>query len=501
MGSSQFQPSSSAFLRRINAVPRRFVVILAIITVGVATLLLTKAATPSSDIQAESGTRTAKAGIITDPSASGGSAIRFGNTTGCGKQVQNYSYEVPFGNAVWNQPICGLPRHPQSADYASRLWEWSYLNDGTPEFDLYNGKIGVNPGFPKTPTLQDPTGLGALYTTEVYFTSTATTIVDKSVTTVLYQSNLDGEKYNPTPSIPGPGLLSNNPTTKMPWSSSWKSAGGTDANIVVIDDRPGKEGAIYSVWGYNKGNCVLISGPVCAYRVSIGRGFDGSIIDYRTHEGYTKDRGVGLNPYATLTMADEVEAGEIRHALGVSLPNNMFGPDCTAAQLQSQNWNIIGKQCGTAVAPASKFEWKSETQLTIPEWASTYTREKTIPEGMRFGLDITYEQIEQWILSRPDFASDSRRADTARIFARALKDYGMMVVDSNSSKTTVQTEGGVNPISAAKWSDLHMGPSYKDDLLDGLITESNMFVVNPPQLTCRDGSISRFYCEWSGASY
>ena len=42
----------------------------------------------------------------------------------CGARVQNYTYKVPFGNAVWNQPACNLPLDTQSADYASRFWNY-----------------------------------------------------------------------------------------------------------------------------------------------------------------------------------------------------------------------------------------------------------------------------------------------------------------------------------------------------------------------------------------
>lgn len=499
---------SSSFLQKFQRIPKRVLVIAVIIVIGLITLIATKAATPTASIEPENGTKSGNYSLSSTSGASGNSSIRFGATTAganCGKRKQNYTYQVPFGNAVWNQPICGFPEHPNSADFVSRFYEWGHINDGSLAADVKNGRISADPGFPKTPTFNDPTGLGTLYTTEVYHTSDYD-IVDKKVATTEYPSNLDGEGYNPVISQSGPGLQSNLPSTRIPWNNTWKSAGGTDAHIVVIDDRPGKNGAIYTVWGYETGpTCAIVydASYVCAFAVRIGRGFDGSVIDYMTHEGYTKDRGVGLNPYATLTTADEVKAGEIRHALGVSIPNPSFGPDCTAAQLANPiNWNVVGKQCGTAVAPASKFEWRDKTTTPFLQepFKSIYTRDKSIPEGMRFALKQDVD-IEAWILSRTEYATDTRRAETARIFAQALKDYGMMVVDTNTSRFSFQTEGGVNPLTAAIWKTLAMGPEYDDNLLDGLITASNMYVVNPPNLTCRDGSVSKFYCEWSSATY
>jgi hypothetical protein len=495
-----------AKLKNLSSSQKRTLIVPALVIVGLITLVATKAATPTASIEPEGGNKSGNYSVSSVNGASGNTAVRFGAATAdanCGRRKANYTYQVPFGNAVWNQPICGFPEHPNSADFVSRFYEWGHINDGSLAADVRNGRISSDPGFPKTPTLNDPTGLGTLYTTEVYHTSNYD-IVDRKVMTTEYPSNLDGEGYNPVISQPGPGLQSNYPATRIPWNNTWKSAGGTDAHIVVVDDRPGKNGAIYTVWGYETGPlCLLDTVHVCAFAVRIGRGFDGNVINYMTHEGYTKDRGVGLNPYATLTTAEEVKAGEIRHALGVSIPNPSFGPDCTASQLQNPiNWNIVGKQCGTAVAPASKFEWrdKTTTPFLSEPFKSIYTREKSIPEGMRFALKQNVD-IEAWILSRSDFATDTRRAETARIFAQALKDYGMMVVDTNTSRFSFQTEGGVNPLTAATWKTLAMGPEYDDDLLDGLITANNVYVVDPPTLTCRDGSVSKFYCEWSSATY
>lgn len=493
-------------LKNLPSSQKRMFIVPILMIVGLITLVATKAATPTASIEPESGNKSGNYSVSSINGASGNTAVRFGavaSDANCGRRKQNYSYQVPFGNAIWNQPICGFPEHPNSADFVSRFYEWGHINDGSPEADIRNGRISSDPGFPKTPTLNDPTGLGTLYTTEVYHTSNYD-IVDRRVMTTLSPSNLDGEGYNPVINNSGPGLLSNFPSTRIPWNNSWKSAGGTDAHIIVIDDRPGKNGAIYTVWGFETGPaCILDTTYVCAFTIKIGRGFDGNVINYMTHEGYTKDRGVGLNPYATLTTADEVAAGEIRHALGVSIPNPSFGPDCTTAQLVNPiNWNIVGKQCGTAVAPASKFEWrdKTTTPFLSEPYKSIYTRDKSIPEGMRFALKQNVD-IEAWIRSRSDYATDTRRAETARIFAQALKDYGMMVVDTNTSRFSFQTEGGVNPLTAATWKTLSMGPEYKDDLLDGLITANNVYVVDPPTLTCRDGSVSKFYCEWSSATY
>ncbi|HNO71594.1 MAG TPA: hypothetical protein PKO16_07485, partial [Bacteroidia bacterium] len=121
----------------------------------------------------------------------------------CGATVSNYSYQVPFGNAVWNQPVCNLPRYAKSADYANRFIEWGHKNDGSPSADYLNGYLIATPGFPGTPTITDPEGLAGLFSREVYYTSKAT--MQKKVSSIVYPSNLDGVQWNDNESLPKPG--------------------------------------------------------------------------------------------------------------------------------------------------------------------------------------------------------------------------------------------------------------------------------------------------------
>ncbi len=419
-------------------------------------------------------------------------------TASCGATVSNYNYQVPYGRAVWNQPICGLPRHPQSADYASRLYKWGNVNDGTSTANY--GKLGASPGYPDT---KDINPYGNLFTREVYYASKATT--EASVASTEYYSNLDGEKVNTF-----------TPSTKIPWNPSWQTGQGGDNEMIIIDDRPGAtQGRIYFLSGYWASEprfpyrkipplgCYPIwdQGRLCTYSTTVARDLNGNYVDYRTYEGFIKDRGVGIPYLATLTLPEEVEAGEIRHALGISIPNTAYGPVCTKAQ--QGDWNQEGKTCGTAVMPASKFEWAGAPAPPVMEEAykKIYTIDKTIPEGMRFGLNMTYAQIDQWIQSRPDLVSNPRRAKTARIIAVAMRDYGLLVADTNGNRMGLQMAGGINPDNAKKWTDLGLGPNEKDNLLDGLMTATNMYVVDPPIGTCKDGTKSKYFCPWSSAQY
>lgn len=416
----------------------------------------------------------------------------------CGATVTNYTYQVPFGKAIWNQPICGLPRHPQSADYSNRLYKWGNVNDGT-STELY-GKISANPDYPDP---NDINPYGKLFSREVYYASKSTT--ETRIANVSYYSNLDGA-----------GVKTFTPDAKIPWNPKWETGQGGDNEMVILDDRPGPtQGRIYTLSGYWTSNprfpqrkippigCYAAwdQNRICTYDTQVGRDLQGNYIDYRTYEGFIKDRGVGIPYLATLMLPEEVEAGEIRHALGISIPNTAYGPVCQESQLG--NYSQEGKTCGTAVMPASKFEWAGSTVPPVmqEQFKKLYTLEKTIPEGMRFGLNMTYAQIDQWIQGRPDLVSNPQRAKTARIIAVAMKDYGLLVADTNGARVGLQMAGGANPDNAKKWTDLGLGPKEKDNMLDGLITASNLYVVDPPVGTCTDGTKSKYYCEWKSIQY
>jgi hypothetical protein len=117
--------------------------------------------------------------------------------------------------------------------------------------------------------------------------------------------------------------------------------------------------------------------------------------DYRTKEdGHRPSRGVGLPYLAMLVRPEEIEQGEIRHALSLTIRNT---------------------DGAIAVPPATKLEH--------PDW-----RYDGIPLGMRFALNVTDEQIAEWLETVPE---QYRRA--GGIIARALRDYGCFITDTAGS--------------------------------------------------------------------
>ena len=489
-----------AKLKNLSSSQKRTLIVPALVIVGLITLVATKAATPTASIEPEGGVKTGKYSVVSNANASAGSAVRFGNPNSgsCGKYVQNYTYQVPYGNAIWNQPICGKPRHPRSSDYAERFYKWANLNDGSAAGQQAHGKVGVDIGIP-TPLLTDPEGLTGNFSRNVYYASNATT--QTKIQASVYYSNLDGN-------LPYGDYRLNLPDSTIPWNPEWKTGAGGDNEIVILDDRPGStQGRIYNISGYKWGLfAVSQCGPffreerICTYSAGVGRDLDGNYIDYRTYEGFNDERGVGLSMYATFVTPEEVKAGEIRHAMGMAIPNTAYGTICSKAQ---QGTAAEGTTCGTAVAPATKFEWGGvQTPPSIPEsLKSIYGQDKHIPEGMIFAIDITEPQIDAWISSQDRFTNDPVKANTARIFARAIRDYGLMVADTSGAGAGIQVAGAVNPIARQQWAELGIDSYDDSNLLDGLITSTNLYVVNPPLATCKDGTTSRYYCEWTSTRY
>jgi len=400
----------------------------------------------------------------------------------CGARVSNYNYKVPFGNAPWNVPVCGLPKYAQSKEYASRLFMYSNSNGLTAQDIARRGKVSI--GF----------GLGDIKTSfsrTVYSSKDANRTIQ--VQNTVYLSNLDGSEYKD---------LSYTPRASIPWNDSWVVAEGGDNEAVILDDLTGK---MYEVSGLKKDlaaitQCgIFFRDRLCAYSVNVVRDSSGNIIDYRTYQGSSPpSRGAGIPMYATLTTPEEVLAGEIRHALNLVINNTSFGPECSKAQLGT---SAEGNSCGTALAPASKFEWGAALKASDRSTPnSTLQLNMTVPEGMRFALEATDAEIESWINSRPSLKSNARKAQTARIFARALREYGAIVVDTGGS-ANIQVAGAHNPKSKNLWNQMGINTEADSNILDGLITANNMYVVAPPTNNCIDGTKSSYFCKYLSSQY
>ena len=219
----------------------------------------------------------------------------------------------------------------------------------------------------------------------------------------------------------------------MPWDPEWQAAAGTDAQIIVLDPATGREWDLWQV--QFDGTTVTIS--------------NGNLVkgDYRTKEdGFKSSRGCGIQYLAMLVRPEEIMQGEIRHALSMPIRN----------------------PCGKKfVAPATKLEHPD-----YPEG---------IPEGMRFAIHATDEEIETWAKQLPGELSEVTRY-AALVIACALRDYGWIITDtSGAAKWQFEYSG----TAGEKWAAVGLENTtvgwkeYPRDLMDGLVREDNIYTIVP----------------------
>lgn len=299
-------------------------------------------------------------------------------------------YVTPYGvNAPWNIPVKDLPRHPQSSTYAGRFW--NYSADRAGNFDLRF----VN------------------YTYPVYYVEDATT----TLTVSGGNSTINGKQ--------------------IPWNPDWSAAGGSDAQVIILDPATGRE---WNLWQASiSGSTLNISNGSL---VGSSERVDGSQTgDYRTKTNcWQPSRGIGCQYLMGLVQPEEVSNGVIRHALSVPIKN----PSKTVY-----------------VPPATKLE-HSGTEISNP-----------IPEGMRFALDVTDAQIETYVATKP-----AAYQKLARAMAKALRDYGWFITDTSGS-AGFQMEA-VNS-AGALWRAQGIDPASTTarDLMDGLISQSRIYALVP----------------------
>ena len=105
-----------------------------------------------------------------------------------------------------------------------------------------------------------------------------------------------------------------------------------------------------------------------------------------------------------------------------------------------------------------------------------------IPEGMRFALNVSDADIQDWLEGMP---KDMRKSTlrSARIIAEALRDYGWFITDT-AGGATLQFESRVT--AGKDWSELGLdywevddSHVYPRDLLDRLLTPERIYAIVP----------------------
>lgn len=271
----------------------------------------------------------------------------------------------------------------------------------------------------------------------------------------------------------------------IPWNPTWKGGTGNDGYLVIVDRKADRVWELGGVGGprtncsFNLTNYLAGFDPTASRHLCLSRA--------QTYTGlYTADpsavdgRGAGVAKASLVVRADEVASGEIRHALGLTIVATMFGPPCRP--INNATAQGAGSSCGFYLPPATKLE-RTNPNIGCPvkQAVTIEERRKTVPEGMRFALDITDSDIDRWLDSR---SYTGALRDTARIFAVALRDYGWVIAETGCYGTLLVTDSATVGPSAATWKRLGVsgaGTNPNIDLLHGLFTPERIYVVEPPK--------------------
>lgn len=242
---------------------------------------------------------------------------------------------------------------------------------------------------------------------------------------------------------------------KIPWGSDFRTGLGTDSACIIFDGdlrweaqnlRPSNLFDWVQSFGRIKpGHWVADM----LHRVSPG------CVEKETHIGSAIGRLTDLDGLLTADQA----ANGVTTALALGTFNAQFGPPTMARPPRF-------------VAPATRIEHTAITSR--PSYLPAGDDPRMIPRGTRFRLSMTDLEIETWALRYAGM-----KFHTAIIVATGLRDYGFVDSLTVGADPYLQCEGVLNPSVRSVWNAI--GIRTERDartLLDGLITESNLKVVN-----------------------
>lgn len=431
------------------------VVVIIFSVIGASIILISQASTQSVSIEPETGSVSLGAQKVDGSGASNGSYLRFG-------APQSTAFRRFFADdASWNKTITQMGGEFTAINqYAGRLWDYG---GGT-----YQGAAAPGTFFL---SLRD-------YSVPIY------DVRDANTTARLYQVrwSQDQQVFSHTGISQG---------TTIPWNENWKPGTGNDRMLAIVDYDLGK---VYELWvvGEPAFGCVDLFGP------NAQAGFDANNTSHKCLGGVetysnlwtAKDgstiigRGMGINKLALVVRAEEVESGNIGHALPLTTSNPMFGPDMVSPAYDPLQPGA-GTTLGLYMKPATRLEHRLGTTIDLGSSNTTSLtdaqRAKTVPSGMRFGVNLTETDITNW-LNQKGYTGAKRT--TAQTFARAFRDYGAIVAETGGWGIGIETDGVIGP-SKPIWERLGVYNSQTDTISDisfsGLITRDRLYVVKPPQ--------------------
>jgi len=312
----------------------------------------------------------------------------------------------------------------------------------------------------------------------------------------------------------------------IPWNPAWgHDTVGTDRLMTAVNPVTGEyygfNGTDLPLGGFGENPCndknplniAFFDGPntkagfdpnnpnhKCFYTVgrnTVTAGGTGNL--YTFTDGTTNvERGSGVNKFIGIVRASEVQQGAIRHALSFTVQSMVGVPTCSPAKGISDPRATTGG-CGFYLAPAARVEFETDqNNLTTRRCSAGLggpadawnaptpaNRLNQPPHGLRIAVNVTDTQINNWLDSR---GYTGAKRNTARIFAVAMRDYGGIVLETGCYGIGMETDGLFDTRSGGSrdiWNSLGITAAPGDrnpqgDLLQGLMNQSNIYVVNPP---------------------
>jgi hypothetical protein len=196
--------------------------------------------------------------------------------------------------------------------------------------------------------------------------------------------------------VTGTGTTTTALLSRVPIPALALPSTGDDGQMIIIDSTNGTE---YDLWQAVKSTSGWSVSNGSVYNV----GWDGAPSRYGS-------RGAGVPYFAGLIRPWEIRQGHVDHAIAFAYP---------------------GPAAGKCAYPASKTDGASTSSVAIPE-------------GARLQLDPS--------LDSADFDRLGLNS-TARIIARALQRYGMIVIDRSGRPKIYAENLTANPYATASWSD------------------------------------------------
>jgi hypothetical protein len=182
----------------------------------------------------------------------------------------------------------------------------------------------------------------------------------------------------------------------VPIPAGAQASAGSDAQIIIIDTVTGTE---YDLWQVRQGGSGWSASNGSVYNIY----WDGMPARYGS-------RGAGVPYYAGLIRPWEIAAGRIDHAIAFAYPS---------------------PASGVCVWPASKTDGNSGSANAIPEGAR-----------LQLNPSLTDADFAAWGLDR-----------TGTIIARALQQYGMILIDVSGRPKIMAEHLATNPYASGSWND------------------------------------------------